>query len=164
MLVQFLRNDSERFPRGGGDKPTKIYILDSCDGSLNSQVFTSLPIGEVDSEFVAALEDHPPSSKTRLVMVQGGLLGETNGAFIDALSWHYRLDPLFLCTHLRRCEYWNEGRRKPLSTLPVALYSENDYIKIFNKGLSHTTAQILRKNGLTTGEYGPEALAKRDKI
>ena len=155
VLVQFLRNEFYTIRRVDDSQRTKFYILDSCDSTLSSQVFTSAPVGEVDIEFIAVLQNLPPSSKTRLIIVQGGLLNATNGAEIDALSWHFRLDPLFLCTHLQRCQWRNEGGQVTRLAFPVALYSENKYITVVNTGSSHLTAQIRRDNGVATGESDP---------
>ena len=53
---------------------------------MSCQDFQPRRTGEVDAAFLAALSARLPGSKTRLVMVQGGQLGDTNGAYIDAIG------------------------------------------------------------------------------
>ncbi|KAH7109001.1 hypothetical protein B0J13DRAFT_614540 [Dactylonectria estremocensis] len=151
-LVNFLRKGySIRYwePR---DPHIDIYILDSTDGLMSSQHFRPHRSDEVDVLFLEALDARPPNSKTRLVLVQGGQLGDMNAAYLDAIGWHYWLDPLFFCTHLQDALYlaerakWTGPRR-----LPVALPSENDHITVVTETLnSFATAAILKNEGLTT--------------
>jgi hypothetical protein len=153
-LVRFLRRGyATRYwePR---DPYIDIYILDTVEGVVHSQNFRPYRSGEVDSAFVTALAIRRANSKTRLVMVQGSQLGDTNAAYLDAIGWQYQIDPHFFCTHLQDALYLTEGRQivGPVR-LPVWLPTENDCMTAVTDSNSYANIIILKNDGLTTSMY-----------
>lgn len=151
-LVKFLR---EGYPTR---KPCQsfitIYILDSIDDVLHSQTFKALRAGPVDQTFLLALKSRPVNSKTRLVLAQCGPLGDTNGAYIDAIAEHCQLDPTYLCAHFQRCLHHAEGSQVMGATqLPVAAPSERNFISVRDGGAnSHMTATVTASSKSNSSE------------
>jgi hypothetical protein len=153
-LVKFLR---EGYPTRYWEPRQpfiSIYILDSIDGVLHGQTFKALRAGPVDQTFLLALKSRPANSKTRLVLAQCGQLGDTNGAYIDAIAEQFQLDPMFLCAHFQRCLYLAESSQIMGATpLPVAAPSERNFISIREGGAnSHMTAAIMASSRSNSSE------------
>jgi hypothetical protein len=144
-LVNFLRSGYNTRKSESCDPYISISILDSVDGVMSCQDFRPHRTGEVDAAFRSALSSRPPESKTRLVLVQGGQLGDTNAAYIDAIGWQYRLDPKFFCTHFQDALYLTEGSQlSGPRRLPAPLPYEKDYITVVTDTLnSFATATIM---------------------
>jgi hypothetical protein len=144
-LVNFLRSGYNTRKLETRDPYIDISILDSVDGVMSCQDFRPHRTGEVDAAFRSALSSHLPGSKTRLVLVQGGQLGDTNAAYIDAIGWQYRLDPKFFCTHFQDALYLTEGSQiSGPPHLPAPLPYEKYYITIVTDALySFATATIM---------------------
>ena len=144
-LVNFLRTGYYTGKWESLEPHISISILDSVDGVMSCQDFRPHRTGEVDTAFRLALSSRPPESKTRLVLVQGGQLGDINAAYIDAIGWQYQLDPKFFCTHFQDALYLTEGSLvsgPPL--LPALLPYEKDYITVVTTTLSSfATATIM---------------------
>lgn len=153
-LVKFLREGySDRYWKS--HQPfISIYILDSIAGVLHGQTFKASRAGPVDPTFLLALKSRPANSRTRLVLTQCGQLGDTNGAYIDAIAEQFQLDPMFLCAHFQRCLYLTEGSDIGGATqLPVAAPSERNFISIRQGGSdSHMTATITASSKSNSSE------------
>ncbi|KAM3428746.1 hypothetical protein MY4824_008657 [Beauveria thailandica] len=151
-LVNFLRkgyNIRHWEPR---NPYIDIYILDTTDGTMSCQHFRPHRSDEADALFLTALGARPSNSKTRLVLVQVGHLGDMNPAYLDAIGWCYRLDPHFFSTILQDALYLSEGERfGGLARLPVTLPSENGHITVATDTLgSFANAAIMKSDGLNT--------------
>ncbi|KAM3431141.1 hypothetical protein NHJ13734_007440 [Beauveria thailandica] len=151
-LVNFLRkgyNIRHWEPR---NPYIDIYILDTTDGTMSCQHFRPHRSDEADALFLTALGARPSNSKTRLVLVQVGHLGDMNPAYLDAIGWCYRLDPHFFSTILQDALYLCEGERfGGLGRLPVTLPSESGHITVATDTLgSFANAAILKSDGLNT--------------
>lgn len=128
-----------------------IYILDTVEGAVASQSFQPHRTGNVDAAFLDALNTRPPNSKSRLIMIQAGQLGDTNGAYLDAIGWQYKLDPHFFCAHLQGALYLTEGERiGGPPKLPLLLASERDYLTVVTDSNSYLNATVLDGNDNTT--------------
>ena len=159
-LIKFLRNQHPYAPWGYGDQTVNIRILDSCDGAISAQTFQAQQSGEVDDSFRRALNERPQNSKIRLVLLEGGRLGDTNGAYVDAIGWQYRLDPFFFCKYFQHasCRTTTSGWIRP-PQLPIPLPSKDKSIIIYRNyhDMDHMTAQIVvrqrQKSGKTHYQY-----------
>jgi len=156
-LVNFLRTGYYTGKWESLEPHISISILDSVDGVMSCQDFRPHRTGEVDAAFRSALSSRPPESKTRLVLVQGGQLGDTNAAYIDAIGWQYRLDPKFFCTHFQDALYITEleGSLPPgPPLLPALLPYEKDYITVVTNTLaSFATAAIITDDVQNTSMF-----------
>lgn len=154
-LVNFLRKGYSVRRSEARDPYIDIYILDTTDGNMSCQHFRPHRSDEADALFLTALGTRPSNSKTRLVLVQGGQLGDMNPAYLDAIGWCYRLDPPFFYTYLQDALYLSEGERfGGLGRLPVTLPSENGHITVATDTLdSFANAAILKKDGLNTSKF-----------
>lgn len=150
-LVNFLRHGP-----GYGDWPplpqrTHIYVLDSIQTGMSKNVFSPKRGEKVDSRFLAALNNRNPDCKTQLLIVESGGLNQVNIAYIDAIAWHYRLDPLFLCKHfspmLKRDREWAYHN----DVLPAELPSETKYLQIFATRDDYVTAAFVADKLEQTG-------------
>ena len=156
-LVKFLRQGYSHRHWDGRAPFTNIYILDSVDGVLRGQIFEGHRSGEVHDAFLDALNMRPSNSKTRLVLLQGSQIGDTNGAYIGAIGWKYQLDPFFLSSHFRQNLQLDEGTRLGfLTELPLPLPSKADYMTIATSSHSFMTTKVTSHGGQTTGEFMPD--------
>ncbi|KAH9208976.1 hypothetical protein DL95DRAFT_478667 [Leptodontidium sp. 2 PMI_412] len=85
-----------------------------------------------------------PFIQIHILDTQCGQLGDTNGAYIDAIASQFKLDPMFLCAHFQRCLYPTDTRPLGATQLPITIPSERDFISIREGGEnSHMTAAII---------------------
>jgi hypothetical protein len=142
-LVEFLRQ-GYRYRRWSWPEPyIDIYILDSIDGSLASQHFRPHHLDEVSSQFQTALTSQPLESNSRILLIQGGQLCDMNVAHLDAIGWHFRLDPSFFCAYAQAALYVSEDHLSSGPTqLPVSLPSENNFIT-FATNTVHSSYAIV---------------------
>lgn len=152
-LVDFLRRGYARRNWELRDPFIQIHILDSVNGVMQEQTFKAMRSGPVENEFLNALRSQPVASKTRLILAQCGQLGDTNGAYIDAIASQFKLDPMFLCAHFQRCLYLTDTRPLGATQLPITIPSERDFISIREGGEnSHMTAAIITTDVGTSSE------------
>lgn len=138
-LVGFLRwGYPERYWK---QRPAeiKIHILDSVNDILESQTFTAPRRGPVDPAFLKTLQSSPSQRRTRLIMVQCGQLGDTNGLYIDAIGLRYMLDPHFFSAHFDICLDLTEGGKPNRNFQPALLPSERQFLQIVTDLNSHLT-------------------------
>lgn len=157
-LVNYLRRGYNDRYWAARDPHIDVYIMDSIDGFMTRQHFHPHRSDEVDSQFQAALDTRPPNSRTRLVLVQGGQLGDMNAAYLDAIGNHYQLGPSFFYAYLEVALLLTEKEQIRPTSLPVSLPSENDYILVSTETLnSFAIASIDNNNDQTTSKHKPFA-------
>ena len=153
-LAKFLRNEQKLETFLYESQCMQVHILDSCNGSFQRHDFRAAQSDEVDQAFMSVLSSHPAGSIARYVLVYAAQLGAVNGAFIDAIAWQYKLDPLFLCKHLHNFPFWStEGRKKKPFSLPSPLPSEDSYISIVGNSADYFTAAVLGKAERSISKY-----------
>ena len=153
-LVNFLRRGYCRRYWEPRDQFIQIHILDSVNDVMQEQTFKAMRSGPVEAAFLSALRSQPAASKTRLILAQCGQLGDTNGAYIDAIAGQLKLDPMFLCAHFQRCLYLTESSGFLGATqLSITIPSERDFISVREGGEnSHMTAAIITTDAGTSSE------------
>jgi hypothetical protein len=143
-LVNFLRKSYHERDWGPRQPSIDIHILDSLDGHLHSQSFVAPRRGPVDQQFLDTLKRpsaSPDSSsrRTRLLLLQCGQLGDTNGSYIDAIGLHYMLNPYFFSAHFELCRDLTESGHIVRSFAPALLPSERRFLQIVSDSNSHMT-------------------------
>lgn len=152
-LVNFLRHSSRDSDWPPIPRRTHIYVLDSIQTVMVENTFSPERGESVDPSFLAVLNNRNADCRARLLIVESGGLDQVNTAYLDAISWHYRLDPLFLCEHLspmlRRDRQWIFHNKVVPSELPL----ENKYVQIFAARDDHVTATFVPHEQAKTGTH-----------
>ncbi|KAL5345536.1 hypothetical protein ACLOAV_009286 [Pseudogymnoascus australis] len=175
-LVRFLRQ-SYNIRYGERRQPNiEIHVLDSFDDNLQSQSFIALRRGPVDQRFLDILRRPLGSSdssqrRTRLLLLQCGQLGDTNGSYIDAIGLHYMLNPYFFSAHFELCRDLPESGSFVRTFAPALLPSERPFLQIVTDNNSHMTMSWEISDTECTfiilglDHYGPGRLTKlRDEL
>jgi hypothetical protein len=143
-LVEFLRQSYNKRCWEGRQPDIEIHVLDCFDDNLQSQSFIAPRRGPVDQEFLDILRRPSGSSdssqrRTRLLLLQCGQLGDTNGSYIDAIGLHYMLNPYFFSAHFELCRDLIESGSIARTFAPALLPSERRFLQIVTDNNSHMT-------------------------
>jgi len=139
-LVDFLRQGSENRAWICPKPHIEIHILDSVNNTLESRSFIAPRRGPVDQVFLDVLRNPSRHRRTRLVLLQCGDLGDTNGSYIDAIGLHYMLDPYFFCAHFDLYRDFTKVDTIRQSYMPILLPSERRFLQIITDRMSLMTA------------------------
>ncbi|KAH0539016.1 hypothetical protein FGG08_004410 [Glutinoglossum americanum] len=129
-LVGFLRKGYEVRFWEYQQPQIEIHVLDSVNDTLESWSFVAPRRGPVDQSFLNVLRKPPSERRTRLILLQCGQLGDTNGSYIDAIGLHYLLDPYFFSAHFDLCRDLTESGIIGRSYGPSALPSGRRFLQI----------------------------------
>jgi hypothetical protein len=161
-LVNFLRHSYNK--RWEGRQPDlEIHILDSFDDNLQSQSFIAPRRGLVDQNFLDILRRPTGSSnssqrRTRLLLLQCGQLGDTNGSYIDAIGLRYMLNPYFFSAHFELCKDLTESGLIGRIFAPALLPSERRFLQIVTDNNSHMTMTWEISDTECTCKWNPRYL------